>query len=1269
MATQPGDCRDAIHWFVNNFALNSGSVRGLFLQDFSDDGEAVLEGAVLNLRGRGINPLLITGESLYQQAHYLWQQAVQGTQFGRPVASKLELDIYGADLIVLKDLEAPESAPSLWYLFHHVLYPRALSGKTTIITTPLGYEEFVLYGAGSNDFEYAGRKLTWEKLVWVLNATMINLHQFKTLKDAGLPPMLKSEYELFAVLKERNLPVKLQHVLDNYMLDFALIEKDRKLDIECETMTTLDGPNAHAGEAKRSLLLLSDGWKILKFTTAEILSNRSACADAVEEVWQHGRKKVPFGRLLSGQATAAIPKLPQDDDVQRLAIKAGGGPVAIVGGAGTGKSSCVINRVAYLLGQGVNPDKVLVLSLNQEAVGELKSAVEQLVDRQMAQRAHFYSWHNLGLKILKENLSAIKRKPPLKVELNPLKIVQRLVNKHKKELDPATLELSQELDEFTLLSLISLYKANLVSPKYVKERGKTEIDELVAKVYHGYEEHLQKINRIDRDDMVSLAAQVLLDHPEIRRRYQYAFDYVIVDEFQDATAACDVLARILAFPQDNLYIAGDEDVTIYESKGAVPKLLGDISIKLPNARCYVLEKNWRSHPAIVDHSRQLVAGLTRRRIQKDTVSGWGAAPTAAIIGPHMLPDELSEAEWVADEIQILLDSGRSPSDIAVLYRYHRYALIVEEALSKRRIRCRAPHPEAGLVPDEVGDMMSFLRLVMDPDGPKARESFERICQLRVSNIDPKLSQTISGFAEANNLSYLKAIEIYSEAVADQSCKELVQLVRTIRTMHQENLPPAETIALLTRTLRLKEYYGSIKITPTTNYQPLQKLVQLEEQAHKFKTISELVNAFASAKSSAAADKEEGSVHVLSAHEAKGREFLVVFIVGLAEGLFPAEITTDIEEEKRLCYVAMTRARELLYMSLPAAFNNVPLEPSSFLKEAGLTVQSSPALIAQGNETKAMPSDTVSTETAASLAPTAISVAQTPTRPLISRASHQLPPQSLEAVAVKQLDEQLAREEVSEGLVLSGSVAASSTHDYSERSSGIQENSSCSVQESFAQLHVSHENIIGQVANALQLEMATQVSSAHELGVVEQTHPLMKQALSGSSTTSVESGRSFSERTPKDSAADNGVDENVLPEPALAQFPPERILSKVNSYPGTQYAQPDIQKTASHEDIKPHFTDGATLPRCRGCDSILEVGSRFCGECGYELPVRTPACHRCNAPLDPEAKFCGECGSKRVTKEPATVTQSRQAPNGEDTSSPGRSSQRGFLVNMLKKLEQ
>jgi len=932
------DIHLASQWFVESVANQHGS-RSLILTEFNPEYEAILNGALQVLRSRGIEPLELTGETIYKQAEYIWDLAIKTGSFGRPVASKVELDITGATVLVIRLLEAPENARQLWYLYHYVLFPRAAAGKPTLITTALNLNEFIMYGAGCEDMEYAGRRVTWEKVLWILNATAVDLHLFREINNEGLPIMLAAEYSLFKGLRERGLNPIAQHLLGDYSLDLAVISNEGKLDIECDLFNQVDTAASQAAQAKMNLVLVSDGWKVLRFTVSEILSNVSACLDAVEEVWQQGRKKHSFGRLISGQSSTTIPELPVDDDVQRLVITHGAGPAAVVGGAGTGKTGCAMHRVAFLVSQGVNPERILVIGYSAETVRHFKTELEKLMDRQSAQKVNCYGWHELGMKILKENLSAIKRKPPLKTETNPQKVIQRLLTKYKKELDQSSLELSEELDEFAVAELISLYKANLVNAKYVREKGKGNIDELVAKAYQAYEEHLQKANKIDKDDQISLAAQLLADQQEVRSRYQHLYDHVIVDDYQDATAACDLLARLLAFPQDGIFFLGDEDEAITETKGGLPRLLAEMSIRLPNARCFILEQNWRSHPTIIEHANLLAAKLTRRRIRKATRSGWGSAPMSAVVGPRRLATEKAEADWVADEVQLLLDSGRKPEDIGIIYRYHRSALIIEEALSRKGIRCIASHPDSGLVPDEVGDAMAFLRLVMDPDGPKARESFERVCQLRETAVDPKLSTDIARFAEMNNLSYLKAIEIYSEASAKASCRELEQLVRIIRTMSQEKLPPAESISLLKRTQRLGEYYKSVKVPPGINYEPLRALSELEEEARKYKTVAEFVKSHISSRqgSTSGNDAAPAAVNVLSIHESKGREFPCVFLVCLAEGLFPSDNSLDREEERRLCYVAMTRARELIYVSFPETFEDAFLQPSSFLFEAGFDV--------------------------------------------------------------------------------------------------------------------------------------------------------------------------------------------------------------------------------------------------------------------------------------------------------------------------------------------
>jgi len=934
MMPMPADWREALQWFVNTYGLYSGSTRGLFLSDWTEEQAVSLEAAVINLKTRGFVPLVISGETLYQQAEYIFNESQGKVPFGRPLASKLELELSGNDVVVIDNLESPEKPAHLWYLLYYLLFPRVIAGKVSIFTTQISYEEFIRYGSKCPDFDFCGKPVIWEKAVWLFESCTINKELFKLAREESLPPMLKAEYSLYTALRERGLEVVPQHVLGDYLLDFAMVDQEKRLNIECDILSPLAGQAINSRDAKRDYSLLSDGWQILKFSTSEMLNNQSACADVVEDAWRGGRKRSQCGRLFSGKSMPEFPQV-SEDEVQQSAIIFGGGPLALVGGAGTGKTLCVVQRVAYLVAQGINPENILALSYSPETARILKQGMEKLIEKQLALRLNVLSWHDLGMKILRENLTAVKRKPPLKIEPSPQKVVQKLIAKVRKEVDAVKLEMAGELDEFYVSAMISMYKSHLIGPAKAREDAQGDADEIIAKLYQSYEDQLLKANRIDKDDVSCLAAQVLLDNPELRSKYQSAYEFVLIDEYQDVSVAQDMLARVLAAPQDNLFVAGDEDEAISEGRNACPELLSEFSFRYPNARTIIMEHNWRCHPNIIEHARWILAYLERRKIAKDFMSAWGAAPSAAIFGPQPCIDESEEVAWVTQQVKALIEAGRNASDIAILYKQNQYNALLEAELLTGGIRFLASQSDNSLIPDEVGDMLAFLKLVMDPDGPRAREAFERVCQLGTKEIDPKLSATIASFAGANNLSYLKAVEIYAEATADSSCRELEQLVRIIRAMNQDRLPPFESIGYLRRTRRLNDYYKSIKIPPGQAYEPLRKLGQLEEEARKFSSVAELVQHVEERMGEDDDKSDIQAIHVKSVMDIKGYEYPIVFLLGLADGFTPSSNTQDLEEERRQFYVAFTRAREAIYLTYPVRSAGKDLGPSRFLLEARL----------------------------------------------------------------------------------------------------------------------------------------------------------------------------------------------------------------------------------------------------------------------------------------------------------------------------------------------
>lgn len=1196
------DRGEVLRWFANNFGFYGGSARGLFVSDFTDSDEAALEAAIIELKMRK-SVFVSSGDAFYKQAEHLWEQSSTDARFGKPILNPVENDLANKDLVVIRDLEPPKNQAQLWYFYNHLVYPRAMRGLTTLVTTGRGYEEFIALGANLEDRSFSGRPLTWEKAIWLIEASMINLSLFAMLRDSGLPPMLKDEYYLWMSLSERGLSATPQHVFEDYVLDLALILADKKIDIECGGTSWLDGDSLSVEDKKRYDRLFADGWQVLRFTTAEILNNYNGCADVVQELCLTGKKRKKPGRLISSITDLALPlTLPAnmvEDVLESAAINHGAGQAALSGAAGTGKTTCVAERVVHLLDQGVDASSILVLSLNKETLSPIQTLLKSRLDTELFEKLSLFSWRQLGEKILGENLSALKRKAPLKTEANPQKILQRLLVKHLKELDPATVDLSKGLDEFTISGIIALYKARMISTKQAKDDARDKVAEIVAKIYQAYEEQLQRSNKFDENDLVTKAVYLLLDRSDIRVRYQNQFDYVLVDELQDATPAEDMMARIIAAPQDNLFVAGDDDQAILSARGGQASLLSDVSHNKPWSRTYLLAKNWRSDSQIADRAAKILMSLNGRGVQKGLVSGWENNNKPAVIGPEKHPNERVEIEAVVSEIEKLISKGQKPKDIAVISRQGRYRDLVEEALRKKGLAFHAREKDESLLPSERLDMISFLRLVADPDGPRAKEDFERICQIRYKDVDPKISSTIASFAEANNLSFMRAVEIYSEASGEKSCKELEQLVRVIRNMHQEKLPPAETISLLKRTQRLADHYGSIRVSPDVYYEPMSVIGELEIAAKDFATVGDFLKYLSSTRLPVV-DEVSGGISVLSVQETKGREFPTVFLVGLSQGSFPCIDNCNPDEERRLFYVAVTRAQGVLYLSLASNVRDKEQEPSEYLIEMGYfpKEEQSPVVIPEAKVTP------VSGAIGQPVSPSKL--AKEPPRPRLVE-----PPKVVEVKAKEPPKTPIPDERIK----LEPAKSA------------------------VAETKPTPTNPVepAPVAKALNAEMKPPVIEpvVTESVIIEPIKEKPEPVLA------IE--------PPIESPTESLKEEPVRPKPVVKTPPPIPRLEQPTE-PPAKVENPPVAKPAVPEPAvipvapKPEVAPTASnvLPRCPACAASVEGDAKFCGECGYPiLSLAPPAdyvaytvveknesvCPSCSAEIEAGAKFCGECGYK------------------------------------------
>jgi superfamily I DNA/RNA helicase/very-short-patch-repair endonuclease len=972
----------AIEWFVGGFAFHRQLRPGLFLNRTSNGAAQV----AAEVEKRGLGPLTVNGDVINRQAQLLWEQATKKSTFGKPFASKMELDIWGSDVVLLDTLEVPENYEQLWYLYNYVLYPRFLTGKPTVVTARHSFNEFIslthskLQGVSTSHSE-----IDADKLAWLMKASLVDCDDFAYQSSLELPPMLKPEVALYKALKEQGLEPKPQHVVGDLMLDFAVIEGKNKLAIQCNGAATVDAFKRRSQEMQINNILFSQGWQILKFSSSEISHNLSQCVDAIEELFAGGTKKNAAGRWVVAQKHDAAEELPVDDDMQAQATASGGGPAIVTGGAGTGKTKCLLRRAAHLISQGVSPEKILILAQSTESLEVLKQKFETELGRQTSQRLSCFVFDDLGLRIIKEHLPLLQRKGPVKIDTAPYRTIARVLTKYRKDLDPLASQQTATIDEFVLVKRFALYKRQLISAQQVKAQAKTEVESLIASVFQGYEDELRKANRIDAEDRVALAAQLLLGQPRLKEQYQAQYEFVLVDEYQDITPAQDILLRVFAGPSDNFMLAGEVDEALEQSEGGCPDLLISISLRIPQTRCFRLEKNWRLDSSTIRSALRVTARLADWNDYKLGTSTKIGTTASIIQVPVKLSDENAEAEWVVQQCRKLIAGGRDAGQIAVLYQEPRYGSLLEEAIAAAGIRCKSPSTGSDLVPDEAQDMLSFLKLVVDPDGPRTKDAFEKICQLCMKEADPKLSGIIAAFAAQNNLSYLKAVEIYSEATADKSCRELEQLVRMIRRLHQDKLPPAEVISLITRAYRLNQYYQSVRVPQGTNYEPLRKLKRLEESAYKFNSLEEFVRYQESLKDGTNSDGNAQPLSILTISGGKGQEFPVVFVTGMIDGILPARAAENMDEQRKLVYVALTRASEKLFLSYPEKINGAPVTPSPFLIDAGL-IQADP--YAKLQKTPAPAATTkpatapVATAAAAALATPVVPIA-TPVQPAAS----------------------------------------------------------------------------------------------------------------------------------------------------------------------------------------------------------------------------------------------------------------------------------------------
>ena len=638
---------------------------------------------------------------------------------------------------------------------------------------------------------------------------------------------------------------------------------------------------------------------------------------------------------------------------QRKAVTHEGGPLLIVAGAGSGKTKALTTRIAYLLAaRGVQPGEVLAITFTNKAAGEMKERVAALVGNR-ARAMWVSTFHSACVRILRAE--AKKLGFTTSFSIYDAADAQRLMTLVCRDLDLDP----KRYPARAMSNQVSDLKNELVDHETARDKAENEHQKQVAEVYGVYQSRLRQANALDFDDLIMTTVDLLQAFPDVAEHYRRRFRHVLVDEYQDTNHAQYVLVRELVgaaggrgerqtapgtVAPAELCVVGDADQSIYAFRGADIRNIEDFEQDYPDATVVLLEQNYRSTQTILSAANAVIAKNPARKDKRLwTDSGDGER----IVG-YVADNEHDEAAFVAGEVdQLGDDHGTRPGDVAVFYRTNAQSRVFEEVF----IRVGLPYKVVGGVRfyerKEVRDALAYLRVLANPTDTV---SLRRILNTPRRGIGDRAEACLEAFASRERVPFAEALRRCDEVggMATRSAKavaEFAALMDELRALVAGGMPPAEVLeAVLDRTGYLAELGASTDPQDESRVENLAELVgvarEFSERSPEGGVAEFLEQVSLVADADQIPGEGEGVVTLMTLHAAKGLEYPVVFLTGLEDGVFPHLRTLgderELQEERRLAYVGITRARERLYLSrahLRSAWGQTSYNPPSrFLDE-------------------------------------------------------------------------------------------------------------------------------------------------------------------------------------------------------------------------------------------------------------------------------------------------------------------------------------------------
>jgi DNA helicase-2/ATP-dependent DNA helicase PcrA len=613
--------------------------------------------------------------------------------------------------------------------------------------------------------------------------------------------------------------------------------------------------------------------------------------------------------------------------VQHEAVTHTEGPLLIVAGAGSGKTRVLTHRIAHLIrDEGVSPFEILAITFTNKAADEMKQRVAALVGP-VAEKMWVSTFHSACVRILRRdgNLLGFPSSFTIYDQADAVRLTGYVIR--DLGLD------SKQFPSKSVHATISSAKNDCLDPAAFSARVGSIFDRKIAEVFVEYQSRLLKAGAMDFDDLLGNTVELFRRHPEVLESYQRRFRHVLVDEYQDTNQVQNEMVLMLAAGHGNVCVVGDADQSIYRFRGADMRNIMEFEDAFPDVTVVLLEQNYRSTQTILDAANAVINNnMSRRPKELWTEAGSGEA----IIRYHA-DDESDEAHWIANQLMHLHDSGHRWGDCAIFYRTNAQSRLIEEYLMRVGISYKVIGGTRFYDRREVRDALAYLKIAVNPAD---EVSVKRVLNVPKRGIGESSVGRLDAWARSHGLTFFDALrEAPAAGVTGRAVKGITEFIMLVEDLaHFLDDGPA---AVIEAALQRSGYVAELETEHSIESEGrIENLAELVGAARDFGSIDEFLEQVGLVADTDALDGDESSVVLMTLHAAKGLEFPVVFLIGLEDGVFPHLRSIgdpdELEEERRLAYVGITRARERLYLTHAWArtmFGSTQYNPPSrFLEE-------------------------------------------------------------------------------------------------------------------------------------------------------------------------------------------------------------------------------------------------------------------------------------------------------------------------------------------------